>query len=108
MSDLDYKEVAEQIDRERPTGFKVGTIIVNFEKLDLDIRETVQRRIMRTFEDKASKILNSDVSVISKNTLNEKWDYEIVCVNGHRPMYDEQKNEYFCPTCEDNRSIFDY
>ena len=107
MTDLDYTSVAKQIDSERPTGFKVNTIIVNFEKFDLDIRETVQRRIMRTFEDRASKVLNDDVSVISKNTLNQKWDYTIIHSCGRKPMYDSRKEEYYCSHCEEN-SVFNY
>ena len=108
MSHLDYQQVANQIKSEKPEGMKVDIIRVNFDKIDLEVSPKVGERIRNRFEEIAKPILNRDLSVIGDTGISEKWDYSLVCSFGHTPMFDSSKEQYYCPVCENKKTIFDY
>ena len=107
MSDLDYHDVAQEIAQDRPKGFRVRAIKVNFELLDLGVAPRIESRIMRQMESVAQKILNENIAVTGDNTLSELWTYDLRHTCGSQPLFDAQNDEYYCPICKDE-SVFDY
>ena len=106
-NDLNYRDVCETIQEERPDGFYVQSITVNFDQLGYDIQSNVLDRICDRLEDTAEYYLNDDVTIIRDNSLDELWTYSIRHSCGRSPMYDEQESEYYCPKCE-RESVFNY
>lgn len=106
-NDLDYREVCEQIQAERPEGFRVQSITVNFDRLGYDIQSNVLDRICDRLKETASYYLNDDITIIRDNSLPQLWTYNIVHSCGRSPMYDETNDEYYCAFCE-SQSVFDY
>jgi len=108
MSELNYRDVCEQIQEERPEGFKVNSIVVNFEKIGHDIHSNVLDRVCDRLENQAEYYLNQDVTIIRDNTIDELWTYNLKHSCGNIPLYDESNKEYYCPICENKKTIFDY
>lgn len=106
-NDLDYREACESIQSERPEGFKVNSIVVNFDRLGYDIQSNVLDRICDRLRETASYYLNDEVTIIRDNSLNQLWDYNLRHTCGRSPMYDEQESEYYCSFCE-QQSVFNY
>lgn len=106
MSELDYAEVARTILKERPEGYTVPCIRVNFDKIDHDIAPRLQERSCGVFQDKAANYLNADIEVTPDSSISELWTYELVHECGRSPHYDEENEEYYCPICAD--SVFDF
>lgn len=108
MSELDYREVAQSIQQDRPDEFRVSAIHVNFELMDLDIQNKVRERVCDRLKDTASYYLNDDLEIVQDSSIDDKWTYEIVHECGQTPMFDELNGEYYCPICKDKESVFDY
>jgi len=108
MTELNYRDVCKQIQEERPQGFKVNSIVVNFDKIGHDIHSNVLDRVCDRLENQAEYYLNQDVTIIRDNTIDELWTYNLKHSCGNGPMFDEQKEEYYCPVCEKKKTIFDY
>ena len=107
-NDLNYRDVCQQIQSERPDGFYVQSITVNIDLLGYDIQSNVLDRICDRLKDTASYYLNDDVTIIRDNSLDELWTYSIRHSCGRTPMYDEQNDEYYCVKCEREKTVFDY
>ncbi|WP_256402637.1 hypothetical protein [Halorubrum salinum] len=108
MSELDYREVAKEIDEDRPDGFSVSAIHVNFEIMDLDIQDRVRERVCDRLKDTATYYLNDDLEIVQDSSIDDKWTYDIVHQCGTEPMFDAKNDEYYCPICKDEQSVFDY
>lgn len=108
MSELNYRDVCQQIQQERPEGFKVNYIVVNFDKIGYEIQSNVLDRVCDRLENQAHHYLNQDVSIIRDNSINELWTYNIVHICGSSPLFNEQRNEYICPICKNKKTIFDF
>lgn len=107
MSELDYRKVAKEIDEDRPEGFRVSAIHVNFARMDLDIQDRVRERICDRLKDTATYYLNDELAIVEDNTIDDKWTYDIVHECGQTPMYDAPNDEHYCPVCVE-ASVFDY
>lgn len=106
-NDMDYREICQQIQEERPEGFRVNSITVNFDKLGYEIQSNVLDRICDRLQNQAEYYLNDEITIIRDNSLNELWTYSIRHNCGRSPMYDEEQSEHYCPHCE-QQSIFNY
>ncbi|GAB7010132.1 hypothetical protein [Halorubrum trueperi] len=107
MSELDYRDVAQSIQEDRPEGFRVSAIHVNFQAMDLDIQSKVRDRICDRLKETASYYLNDDLEIFTDSSIDQKWTFDIVHECGQTPMYDELNEQYYCPICVEE-TIFDY
>jgi hypothetical protein len=107
MSELDYREVAQSIAEDRPDGFRVSAIHVNFDRMDLDIQSKVRERICDRLKETASYYLNDDLAIVQDSSIDDKWTYDIVHSCGQTPLFDAMNDQYYCPICKDE-SVFDY
>jgi len=108
MNEPDYRKVAQSIQEDRPEGFRVAEIHVNFESMDLDIQDRIRDRICDRLKETASYYLNDELEIVTDSSIDDKWTYDIVHSCGQTPMYDELNDEHYCPICKDKESVFDY
>jgi len=105
---MNYRDIANKIDRQVPEGFKVDSISLNVNEVKAKVPERIYDRITQRFAYEAGYVLNENLTVNINNSLNKKWDYSIVCETcNSNPMYDSSEEEYYCPNCK-QKSVFNF
>jgi len=104
---LDMRKICSEIDQEIPVGYHPEVIKVNLDSVTPDINQTERPKIISLFERIAKDHLHENTIVEENNSIESRYDYQIVCSScNNKPMYDTQKEEYYCGNC--NKSIFNY